>query len=57
MIRNLPSLVIDDDPQVRGLVADVLRSDGWQVREAADAEQSFRILAETGEPWAAWRGG
>ncbi len=36
--------MIDDDPQVRSFVADVLRTDGWTVSEAISAEQSFEML-------------
>lgn len=46
-MKHLPNaLVIDDDTQVLALVADVLRSDGWQVSEASTAEEAFRIVHE-----------
>jgi two-component system response regulator AtoC len=40
------ALVIDDDSQVRGFVADTLRADGWEVSEAETAEQAFAKLSE-----------
>jgi DNA-binding NtrC family response regulator len=44
-VKYLPTaLVIDDEASVRALVADVLRSDGWEVSEAATAEDAFQIL-------------
>ncbi len=49
-MKDLPNaLVIDDDPQVLSLVADVLRSDGWTVAEASSAEAAFRVISE--QPW------
>lgn len=43
--QYLPALVIDDDPQVRSFIAAVLRSDGWNVYEAENAEQAFDNLS------------
>lgn len=40
------ALVIDDEPQVRTLVADVLRSDGWTVVEASTAAEGIAQLTE-----------
>ncbi len=37
------ALVVDDDPQVRHFVAEVLRADGWQVSEAESAELAFQM--------------
>ncbi|HKX84233.1 MAG TPA: sigma-54 dependent transcriptional regulator [Pyrinomonadaceae bacterium] len=49
-MKRLPNaLVIDDEPQIRTFVAEVLRSDAWDVSEAATAEEAFRILHE--RPW------
>jgi two-component system response regulator AtoC len=46
-VKTLPyALVIDDEQVVRTLVADVLKSDGWTVREARTAEEAFKILHE-----------
>jgi len=39
-------LVIDDEVQVRGFVSHVLQDDGWEVSEAASAEQAFEMLHE-----------
>lgn len=46
MKRNLPAIVIDDDPQMRRLIADALKSGGWIVREAENADRAFEILPE-----------
>ena len=39
-------LVIDDEVQVRGFVSHVLQDEGWQVSEAASAEQAFEMLRD-----------
>lgn len=44
MKKEMQALVIDDEPQVREFVASVLRSDGWHVQEAANAESAFEML-------------
>lgn len=44
--HNLRALVIDDEPQVRNLVLNVLRDDGWNAGEAETAEQAFERLHE-----------
>lgn len=41
---DLYALVIDDEPQVSGFIAEVLKSDGWQVTEAHTAEEAFQLL-------------
>lgn len=45
-VENLYALVIDDEPQVSEFVAEVLRTDGWNVSEARTAEQAFEMLPE-----------
>ncbi|HEY0006072.1 MAG TPA: helix-turn-helix domain-containing protein [Pyrinomonadaceae bacterium] len=40
------ALVIDDEPQVRRFVLDVLREDGWNIVEADTAERAFELLRE-----------
>jgi two-component system response regulator AtoC len=40
------ALVIDDEPQLRSFVSDVLQGEGWEVTEAASAEQAFELLRE-----------
>ena len=42
----LQALIIDDEPQVRSLVADILRADGWNTSEASSAEQAVDLLPE-----------
>lgn len=40
----MQALVVDDDPQLRKFVGDVLRDAGWEVTEAASAEEAFELL-------------
>lgn len=40
------ALVIDDEPQLRTFVSQVLQEEGWQVTEAESAEQAFEMLRE-----------
>lgn len=48
---KLHALVIDDEPHITALVAEVLRDDGWETTEAASAEEAFKILQS--QDWAA----
>jgi CheY-like chemotaxis protein len=44
-------LVADDDDELRGLVVETLRSDGYNVVEARDGAETLSILADTeGDP-------
>jgi DNA-binding NtrC family response regulator len=51
MTARLRCLVIDDEPDITALVAEVLRREGWTVTEAASAEAAFRFLQE--QTWGA----
>jgi DNA-binding NtrC family response regulator len=42
----MKALVIDDNELVRDNVAEVLRGEGWDVREADSAERAFELLAD-----------
>ncbi|MFN2515262.1 MAG: sigma-54-dependent transcriptional regulator [Pyrinomonadaceae bacterium] len=42
----MQALVIDDEPQVRGFVSQVLRDEGLEVSEADSAETAFEMLRE-----------
>ena len=42
----MKALVIDDNELVRSNVAEVLRGDGWEVREAESAERAFEMLGD-----------
>ena len=42
----MQALVIDDEPQMRKFVCEVLRNEGWELTEAASAEQAFALIAE-----------
>jgi DNA-binding NtrC family response regulator len=45
----MKALVIDDEPPIRELVADVLLDDGWSVDEAESGEHAFEMLGR--ENW------
>ncbi len=40
------ALVVDDEPQIRNFVADILREENWTVTSAASAEQAFDLLED-----------
>jgi DNA-binding NtrC family response regulator len=42
----MQALVIDDDPQMRRFVSDVLREDGWELTEAESAERAFELISD-----------
>jgi len=44
--QALKALVIDDERQIRTLVADILRTDGWDVTEADSAETGIQLITE-----------
>lgn len=46
MSSKLRCLVIDDEPYITALVAEVLRCEGWEVTEAASAEAAFGFVEE-----------
>jgi two-component system chemotaxis response regulator CheY len=37
-------LVVDDEPELRGLISDLLRDDGYDVQAACDGIEALRIL-------------
>ena len=39
-------LIVDEDVRVRGLVRQILEEEGYSVREAATADQSFELLEQ-----------
>ena len=39
-------MIIDDEPGIRALVAEVLTSDGWLVSQAATAEDALSLMAD-----------
>ncbi len=49
MRNSLKVLVVDDEPQIRALITDVLKSDGWRVSEARTAAEANGMLQE--EKW------
>lgn len=50
MKRNLPTLVIDDEPQIRAFLKELLQSEGWEITEAGNAKEAFEKLNE--KKWA-----
>jgi CheY-like chemotaxis protein len=40
-------LVVEDDDAIRGLVSEVLRDDGYQVREATNGAEALETVRET----------
>jgi two-component system response regulator AtoC len=48
--QKLHALVIDDEPQVRDFVAEVLRESDWQVDETDSAARAFELLRVTHYP-------
>lgn len=46
MKQSLPALVVDEDPQIRSFISAILETDLWNVREAENASQAFKMLAE-----------
>ena len=42
----MQALVIDDDPQMRKFVSEVLQTEGWELAEADSAEQAFELMNE-----------
>ena len=46
MKRNLPLLIIDDEPQIRSFLREVLQTEGWEISEAGSAAEAFEKLSE-----------
>lgn len=44
MVKSPSILVVDDDPEMRALLLDVLRNEGYQVNEARDGTEAVRAL-------------
>ena len=44
---NRRILVVDDDPDIRDLLTDVLLDEGYQVLSAGDGQQALNVLEET----------
>lgn len=42
--RNPRILIVDDEAEIRTLIAKVLNPDGFEIREAGSAEEAVRIL-------------
>jgi two-component system OmpR family response regulator len=46
LARRRRVLVVEDDPSLRDIVADALRIEGYEVREAADGSMGLTLLRE-----------
>ena len=46
MRAKLQALVIDDDPEITSLLAEVLRQEGWEVTEVGSAQEAFDQLTD-----------
>lgn len=44
--KKIYALVVDDEPQVRSFVAEILRTFGWNVSEAGTAKEALEMLDE-----------
>lgn len=51
MTKRPHALVIDDESQVSGFIAEVLDAEGWSVTEARTAEEAFQMLHNEPEEW------
>ncbi|HSI87871.1 MAG TPA: sigma-54 dependent transcriptional regulator [Pyrinomonadaceae bacterium] len=40
------ALVVDDEPQIRNFVADILKDENWSVTTAASAEEAFDLIED-----------
>lgn len=46
MTRSLHALIVDDEPGIRGLVPEVLASDGWSASQAATADEALSMMEQ-----------
>jgi len=45
-VKTVSILVADDDPEMRSLVSDELKEEGYRVTQAADGEEALRSLEQ-----------
>ena len=41
-------LIVDDEAEIRTLIAEILTHDGFEIQEAGSAEEAFQILDREG---------
>jgi CheY-like chemotaxis protein len=46
----MPILVVDDDPELRETLQDILEMEGWPVRLASNGREALEVLRELGRP-------
>ncbi len=46
MDKSLVTLIIDDEPQIRSFLREILQSEGWTVYEAASAAEALEKISE-----------
>ena len=44
MPRDTPVLVVDDEDTIRGLIVQVLEDEGYEIREASNAEEALQLF-------------
>ena len=44
MKKSFPTLIIDDEPQIRSFLKEILQAEGWEISEAASANEAFQKL-------------
>ena len=45
-MKNIPTLIIDDEPQIRSFLKEILQAEGWEISEAGSADEAFQKLKE-----------
>jgi two-component system chemotaxis response regulator CheY len=48
--RSMPILVVDDDPDLRETMQDILEMEGWTVRLASNGKEALEVLRQFGKP-------
>ncbi len=48
--RSMPILVVDDDPDLRETMQDILEMEGWKVRLASNGKEALDVLRQFGRP-------
>ena len=46
--RDKFALVVDDEPRIRSLIAEILETDGWKVTACSSAEEAIELGRRAG---------